>query len=125
MSDLNVHLRAVSRFILFFLSLCLFCWALLPGFRPIAAGLILGALAAWINAWLLFRKVKQISDNAAERGKKRTRFGFLARATVMLFAALIALKVPDVNVIAVLAGYFAAHVATLVMGFVGIHRGKG
>lgn len=125
MSDLNVHLLSVTRFVLFFLSLCLFTWAFFPDSRPIAAGLALGGLAAGINAWLLFRNVRRIADNAAARGKRRNRFGFSTRAAVVLAAAFVALKFGGVNVFAVLIGYFATHVATLVLGFLGIRQGKG
>lgn len=125
MSELHVHLRSISRVVLFFLSLCLFAWALLPDSRPLASGLALGALAGWMNAWLLSRKVARIAANAAERGKRRTSVGFFSRVLVVIVAVIIALRVPNVEVNAVVAGYFVVHLATLLVGFTGIGRGKG
>lgn len=125
MGELHVHLRSISRVVLFFLSLCFFVWALWPDGRPIASGLVLGATAGWINAWLLSRKVTRIANNAAERGKRKTSVGFFTRVLVVIITVIIALRVPDVEVYAVVAGYFVVHLATLLVGFIGIIRGKG
>ncbi|WP_199623570.1 ATP synthase subunit I [Paenibacillus alkalitolerans] len=125
MDDLNVHLRSVTRFIFFFLSFCLLTWALFPTARPIAAGLAVGALAGWVNAIYLFRKVKRIADSAAAQSYRRTNLGFLTRAAVAVLAVVIALRVPGINLYAVIAGYFVTQLATLLLGFLGIPRGKG
>jgi len=126
MSDLRVHLLSITRFVLFFLSLCLFSWALFPDGRPISAGLALGGLAAGANAWFLFRSVRRIADAAAAQGKGRSRIGLATRMAVVLAAVFVAIKSAEhVSVYAVIGGYFAAHLAMLVLGYLGIRQGKG
>lgn len=125
MNELNVHLRSISRFVLFFLSLSLLCWALFPTGRPLASGLALGGAAAWINAGFLYLRVRTITEEAARPTGRRLSLGFLTRVAVVAFAVFIGLKVPNINLYMIVVGYLVIQLATLLLGYIGIRRGKG
>jgi len=125
MDELNVHLRSISRLIIFFLSICLIAWVLLPMARALIAGFALGALSGWINAYYLSRKVKDIADLAASGVTRRIHYGFMTRAAVLLLAAFVAVRVPGINVYAMVAGYLFVQLAMLLLGYVRHSRGKG
>jgi ATP synthase protein I len=118
MDDLSAHLKTVTRLTFLFLSVCFIGWALLPEYKPVFGGLILGALGSLVNAHHLAWKVNRIGANAAERGTRKQTLGYLTRACVALLVAVIATRTLSFSLPAAVAGLFTAQLATLILGFV-------
>ncbi|SEN60525.1 ATP synthase subunit I [Paenibacillus sp. OV219] len=118
MDDLSGHLRTVTRITFFFLSLCFIGWALLPDYKPLFGGLILGAVASLANAFHLSWKVQRTGAFAVAGIKKRNNLGFLTRACIALLAAVIATRYFSFSIYGTVAGLFVAQLATLILGFI-------
>ncbi|WP_219834458.1 ATP synthase subunit I [Paenibacillus sp. R14(2021)] len=123
MKDLPSHLRTVKRITFFFLSACFVGWALLPEYKPLFGGLILGAAASLVNAFHLSWKVQRIGAKAAAaQSSKRNNLGFLTRACIALLAVVIATEYLSYNLYGAVAGLFVAQLATLILGFRSMSR---
>ncbi|MCM3628046.1 ATP synthase subunit I [Paenibacillus glycanilyticus] len=117
MDDLSAHLKAVTRVVFLFMSLCCIGWALLPAYENWWGGLMIGGAASLINAYHLSWKVKRAGAIAVAQIKKRVNLGFFTRACVALLAVVIATKTYTFQLSAVVAGLFVAQLATLILGF--------
>lgn len=121
MDDLNGLLRNLVRLVSFFVCLCLLAWAVFPEVRPVAAGLAVGAATSLINAFLLSNKVRKIADYALGRGR-RTSVGFLTRAVVAVLVVMWAVRMKDISLPAIAAGFFFSPLASLVLGYLSIRN---
>jgi ATP synthase protein I len=117
MDDLSAHLRTVTRITFLFLSVCFIGWALLPEYKPLFGGLVIGAAGSLINARHLAWKVNRVGANAAEQGTRRVNLGFLTRGCVALLAVVVSTETLSFSLAATVAGLFTAQLATLVLGF--------
>lgn len=118
MDELAVHLRAVTRIALYFLSGMLLIWALLPNYRPLAAGFILGTAVSLFNAHYTAWKIRQMTRMILEQGRKRFNLGTITRASTSLLAVLISVRWEQVAFSTTLAGLFVAQLVTVVVGII-------
>ena len=88
-------LKTAMRITLVYIAVCLLVWALLPDYRTVTAGLILGAIASSMNALLLRRRVEAIGHAAAFGGKRRMGMGLSSRLATVVLAVMIAMKFPE------------------------------
>ncbi|WP_166243521.1 ATP synthase subunit I [Paenibacillus turpanensis] len=124
MTEISVYLKTVYRIALVFAACCFAVWAVFPELRGIAAGLVVGIVASLINAWFLASKVRYVTEQALQQGRRRVNFGFLTRAAVAVLAVLFALKTEGITIYAVIAGLFFSPLATLLLGVVFNKKGK-
>jgi len=103
--------RAV-RSALFFMSAAMLAWLFVPEGRTVAAGLALGTAASVANALLLRRRVEMLGRLIAEQGARKSGLGLGARIAVVLLAAMLALRFPDLFALpATLASCFFVQIA--------------
>jgi ATP synthase protein I len=86
--------RAI-RVTLLFSACCLLIWAVVPEWRTVMAGLLLGAAASMMNALLLRKRVEWIGKAAAEKMPRRAGAGLAGRLATVLLAAMIAHRYPE------------------------------
>ncbi|MFB6367411.1 ATP synthase subunit I [Paenibacillus elgii] len=110
------QLKSVVRVTLYFLSALLLVWALLPAYRTYVCGLMLGLAVSLINAWLLAMKIESVSRNANEYMGKRVNLGTVSRMCMALIAVMIAVKLPQFNLVFTIIGLFFVQLVTLLMG---------
>lgn len=123
MDDFSAHLKTVQTSFLFFLSFCLAGWGLAVDARPYFAGLMLGAVASFINAKHLAWKVNRVGEAAVSGSGKRINLSFLTRAAIATLAAAIALRYPSLFAFSTtVAGLFFSQLVTLLMGIVANNR---
>ncbi|MNC23691.1 ATP synthase I chain [compost metagenome] len=118
MNDLDALLGRVFRYALFFMAACFLAWALVPGAKPYAAGLVLGTLISLANARILYRKIQTMTRIALENNGKKANPGFFSRACMVLVGTMISLKFPQFHLMTTIAGFFFVQLATLLMGFI-------
>ncbi|MFE5324166.1 ATP synthase subunit I [Paenibacillus sp. NPDC056579] len=113
---MNDQMKPIVRATLLFLSALLLFWAFVPMYRTYAAGFILGMSISLVNAWILSIKIKAISRNIIEKTEKRVGLGTVSRMCMALIGVMIALKVPQFDLIFTIIGLFFVQLATLLMG---------
>ncbi len=92
---------------LYLVVVCLFLWVLLPEWRLVAAGVILGIAASAVNALLLRRRIEYLGHIATRSGKKRLSVGLGSRVSMILLVVMIAYRFPShFNLIATLVACF-------------------
>ncbi|MDF2836329.1 MAG: synthase subunit [Paenibacillus sp.] len=110
--------RTAMRGALFFAAACLLLWGIFPEHKAIFAGLLLGALASFMNALLLRRRVEMVGQALANRSVRRMGLGLGSRIAMVLLVAMIALKNPDtLNLPATLAACMMMPFMMLVSAF--------
>ncbi len=124
MTELSAFMNAIYRVAVFAIAISLGIWAIAPELRGLAAGLAVGIAASVINAWFLASKVRLVTEQAAQQGKRRVNFGFLTRAAVAVLAVLIAVRTEGISMPAVIVGIFFSPMATLIMGVIFNRKGK-
>jgi ATP synthase protein I len=110
------QLKRVVRASLFIFSAALFIWILAPDYRSYAAGFMLGMMISLINGWILMTKIEQLGRNIVERAEKRVRLGTVSRMCMAIIAVMIAVKLPQVDLVFTLIGLFFVQAATIIMG---------
>lgn len=114
MNSMNSIVNAVSRITFLLLSALLLGWALLPEYRPIFVGWILGLTVGLINVRYLSAKVgKLIHLVANQESSRRYSFGFLTRICLILCAIMVAAKFDQVSMTSTIAGLFIPQVLTI------------
>ena len=98
-------MKSALRIMLYLMSACLILWALLPEWKPVMLGLMVGLAASTFNAVMMKRRVSLITDAAMEEGKKRRGLGFGNRIATVLLVAMLAYRYPEtLNMPAALSG---------------------
>lgn len=125
-------MRSATRCMLFLIAACLLLWAVIPSWKTVMLGLIVGLTASTLNAFLLKRRVGMISEAAEQEGTKTKRrgLGFGNRIAMVLLVAMIAIKYPEtLNLPAVLSGSMVFPLIVLIVAFIhnvkSINSGKG
>jgi ATP synthase protein I len=113
---MNDQLRPIVRITLLFCSVLLLIWAIVPAYRVYTAGFMLGTIISLINAWMLLLKIESISRNIEQKTEKRVNLGTLSRMCMALIGVMIAIKLPQFDLIFTIIGLFFVQLATLLMG---------
>lgn len=121
MNDLSVYLKTIYRISLSLFSVCLLVWAVIPEYRSLVAGLMLGMLVSLLNIWYLSMKIRQLSALAREGTRRRFNLGFLTRASMAVLAVMFAVKLEQIDLAATIVGLFYAPSAILVLGILSRH----
>lgn len=125
MDDFAAHLKSVQRLLLFFLSFCFMGWAVVPGWRTLFAGLILGAAVSFVNSRYLAWKIEQLTKAALANSGKKMNLGFFTRASTALLAVVIAYRFqPYIALSTTIAGLFFCQLATLLLGLFSLLQSK-
>lgn len=122
MNDLSTLIRHVFRVSMFFMSICLMTWALVPFLKPYAAGLVLGTTISLVNGLLLQAQVNKVTRIALENTGKRAGSGFLGRACMVLIGTMLAVRFPAFHLISTISGFFFVQLVTLIIGIISSRR---
>ncbi|GGG85052.1 ATP synthase subunit I [Paenibacillus radicis (ex Gao et al. 2016)] len=87
----NTAVRAV----LLITAGCLVVWALVPGWRTVILGLLLGLAGSSLNAFLLRKRVQRVALGAAGMGPSKSGLGLGSRIATVLLVAMIAYRLPE------------------------------
>lgn len=118
MDDLNSIITAVSRVTLLMLSALFLGWAILPAYRPVFGGLILGLTFGLVYVRFLSAKVRGLVHLVLSQEKKRYSFGFLTRICLVLVAVMLAARFEHFSIMATVIGLFIPQIATIPAGIV-------
>lgn len=111
--------KSAMRGALFFAAACLLLWGIVPEWKSVCAGLLLGAFASVMNALLLRRRVEIVGQALANRGMRRMGLGLGSRIAMVLLVAMVAYKYPETfNLPATLAASMVMPFILLVAAFV-------
>jgi ATP synthase protein I len=124
MNDLKQHMQNVFRSALFFMAACFLVWAVAPGLRPYASGLLLGTVISLINARILSYKIEAITVAALANDGRKQSAGFISRACMVLIGTMVSMRFPDFHLVSTIIGFFFVQMATLFMGFLFIFQKK-
>lgn len=126
MNEIPSYIYWLTRTTFGFLALCFLSVAILPDYRSIAFGLIVGSAVSFVNTKYLARKVQKMTDEAASgTGKRFKGLGFAQRAAFSIGAVILAVEFPHVFEIHALAGSLVfAPFALVVIGFILSRREK-
>lgn len=92
---MNDILKIAMRVTLLFTAVCLFVWAVLPEWRTLSAGVMLGVAASAFNAFLLRRRIELLGNKTLEGGNGKMGMGLAGRLATVLFAVMTAYRFPD------------------------------
>ncbi|MFD3259315.1 ATP synthase subunit I [Paenibacillus lentus] len=123
MDDLGSIVTAVFRITFLLLSALLFGWAVLPEYRPVLAGFILGLAVGLIYVRYLSLKVRQLVQLVVSQEQRRFNFGFVTRICLVFLAVMVAVKFEQVSLMTVLLGLFIPQLLTIPVSiFIGIRN---
>ncbi|SFF23693.1 ATP synthase protein I [Paenibacillus catalpae] len=107
------------RTLLLVTAASLFVWAIVPEWRTITLGLLLGLLASYMNAFLLKRRVELVALGAAGGGARRMGLGLGSRIATVLLVAMLAYRFPEkFSMPAALAGCMVMPFILLVAAYI-------
>lgn len=125
MDEFPLYYKKVLKLLVYALSISFVLWAVLPRFRPIMSGLILGELGGLFNTSFLAWKVRKVIERAVDQNKGRSQTGFITRALVSFLVVLISVHYSQYfNLISTLIGLFLFHFAALSKGSLYIFKRK-
>jgi len=88
-------MKKATRAALLFSACCLLVWAVVPEWRTVAAGLVLGLAASLSNAFLLRRRVDWMGKVVTELGPRKMGLGLAGRLATILLVVMVAKKYPE------------------------------
>lgn len=88
-------MKTAVRALFYAMAVCLVVWALLPDWRTVSLGLLLGLAASSMNAFLLRRRVEMVTLGAAGLGPARRGLGLGSRIATVLLVAMLAYRFPE------------------------------
>jgi len=98
-------MRSATITMIYMMSACLILWAVIPEWKPVMMGLVVGLAASALNAFLLRRRVSMITQAALEEGSRKRGLGFGNRIAMVLLVAMLAYRYPEtLNMPAALSG---------------------
>ncbi|MCR2807465.1 ATP synthase subunit I [Paenibacillus soyae] len=108
--------KTAMRWALIFAAACLLLWVIMPEWKSVCAGLLLGVFASFLNALMLRRRVEIVGQAAG--GNRRMGMGLGSRIAMVLLVAMVAYKNPETfNLPATLAASMVMPFFTLVSAF--------
>lgn len=87
--------KTAMRGALIFAAACLLLWVIMPEWKSVCAGLLLGVFASFLNALMLRRRVEIVGRAMENRGMRRMGLGLGSRVAMVLLVAMIAYKNPE------------------------------
>ncbi|HET7580237.1 MAG TPA: ATP synthase subunit I [Bacillales bacterium] len=118
MDEFPLYYKKVLKLLVYALSASFVLWAVLPQFRPILSGLILGEAGCLFNTSFLARKVRKVVERAVDNNKGRSQTGFITRACVSFLVVLISVHYSQYfNLVSTLIGLCLFHFVALFKGF--------
>jgi len=125
MVEFPLFYKKMLKLLVSALSVSFILWAVLPHFRPILSGLILGEAGGLFNTSFLARKVKKVTEHSVDHNKGRTQTGFITRVSVSFLVVLISVHYSQYfNLISTLIGLLLFHFAALSKGFLYILKAR-
>jgi len=88
-------MNTAVRTVLLMTAGCLAVWAVMPEWRTVTLGLLLGLAAGSMNAFLLKRRVEMVAQGAAGIGARRMGLGLGSRIATVLLVAMLAYRFPE------------------------------
>lgn len=88
-------MKTAVRALFYAMAVCLIVWAILPEWRTVSLGLLLGLAASSMNAFLLRRRVEMVTLGAAGLGPVRRGLGLGSRIATVLLVAMLAYRFPE------------------------------
>ncbi|CAM3698948.1 ATP synthase subunit I [Cohnella lubricantis] len=122
MDELPALLKRVSRIAFFFLSMGCLGWVILPGYKPVFGGFLIGVIGGLAISWHLAWKLVRLGDAAAAGRKPRSGLGFLTRACIGLLAGVVSVRTLEFDLAATAAGLIVPSMATLLLGIIARRR---
>ncbi|MGK9252753.1 ATP synthase subunit I [Paenibacillus humicus] len=124
---MNEVLKMTKSAVMLLAAALLLIWVLIPDWRMVAAGCLLGIAAGSFNAFLLRRRVEWIGVMASGEAPRKTGTGMAGRIAMVLLVVMIAYRKPDYfNLPSALASCFAVPFVILVCAFfVNLRRRRG
>jgi hypothetical protein len=113
MDDLSSIVTAVSRMTIFMLSALFLGWAILPEYRPLCNGLILGLATGLVYVRYLSSKVRGLVNLVVSQERKRYSFGLITRICLVFVTVMIAAKVEQVSMVGTIIGVFIPQILTI------------
>ncbi|MGM7634736.1 ATP synthase subunit I [Bacillus sp. Hm123] len=105
------------KYIIYLLSVFVFCWGITP-YKPVFAGLILGTSLSFFNHWLMVNRMNRFSD-AIDKGEKVKSLGTLSRMASAGLATLIALRYPEhIHLIFTVLGLMTSYLVIMIDFFI-------
>lgn len=112
-------MKTAVRALFYMMAVCLILWALLPEWRTVSLGLLMGLAASSMNAFLLRRRVEMVTLGAAGGGPRKRGLGLGSRIATVLLVAMIAYRFPeDFSMPAALAGCMVMPFLLLVAAYI-------
>ncbi|WP_100332474.1 ATP synthase subunit I [Bacillus xiapuensis] len=93
MPELQHTFTRHRKYIMYLLSIFVFCWGITP-YKPEFAGLTLGTSISFFSYWLMVNRMRRFNW-ALENGQKVPSLGTLSRMASAGLAAVIALRYPE------------------------------
>lgn len=100
-------------------------WALLPGYKSVFGGFLIGVIGGMAISWHLAWKLARLGDAAAAGHKPRSGLGFLTRACIGLLAGVVSVRMLEFNLASTVAGLIVPSMATLLLGIIARRRLTG
>lgn len=116
MNELSAYVRRIGRVVLLILAAEMLVYALWPEAKALAAGLLLGTVVSFLNAFLLQMRILRLPDlvAGAKPGKKMPSLAFVSRICMSLLAVMTAVKFPQFDLVGTLIGLFLVQFVALV-----------
>jgi len=122
MDDIRSIVNTITRVTFILTSASLLVWALLPAYREICTGFVIGILIGLINIRYLAVKIIQITNYAAGQGKRRFSLGFVTRLCISLIGIMVAVRFEQVSLAATLVGIFLMPVLLIPVSIIHTYR---
>jgi ATP synthase protein I len=107
--------------IMLVLSIMFLVAALLPGYRPLSCGFLVGGAASLYNTIHLARKIERLGEAAVERKGRKVSLGYVTRASVALLAGVISVRF-GFSLAATAAGLLLAQSAAYLQGVISLRK---
>lgn len=117
MNELAVQLRLLFRVFIFWISLCLLVWAVVPAYKTFSAGIILGSSASLLSSMHLVMRIQKLVHILASQQVRRFSLGFFTRIAIALIAVMIALRLDQFHLPATIIGLFYGPITSFVIAF--------
>jgi len=112
-------MKTATKSMIYMMAACLILWVVIPDWKPVMMGLLVGLAASALNAFLLQRRVKMVTDAAQVEGSRKRGLGFGNRIAMVLLVAMLAYRYPEtLNMPAALSGSMVMPFVILIIAII-------